>query len=181
MNILCLGQSVRSFALVNNKNYRDFCDSIFPSFSILIELCSPCCSDIYLSSRTKQGGKYRAHLILGITAFSSVSWEEGIASDCFPLQQKFSLLARLCSTGVMSLWCGRTDNHQVSSMSCNEQNLPFHLHIPFHSCTQLNFFFLFSAAEVIFCRCKKEPFIFSILRKKLEKICFLYWKAIFCF
>lgn len=77
------------------------------------------------------------------------------------------MLGHSCSPGMASLWCGCTKNQQVSCRPYNEQNLPFHLHIPFHSCTPLNF--LFSAAEVIFCRCKKEPFIFSILRKKVRK------------
>lgn len=46
--------------------------------------------------------------------------------------------------------------------------MPFQLHILFHSCTQLIYFF-FSRGKVTFCRCKKEPFISPILRKKLEK------------
>lgn len=65
------------------------------------------------------------------------------------------------------LRCGPTKSHKVNCRPCHEKNLPFHLHILLHSCTPLNFWF--AAAEVIFCRCKKELFIFSILRKKVRK------------
>lgn len=57
-------------------------------------------------------------------------------------------------------------------MSGNEQDLPFHLHIPLHSCIQLIFLFyfiLFSAAEVIFLQVQKGTFPFPHLREKVRK------------
>jgi len=52
-------------------------------------------------------------------------------------------------------------------MSCNEQNLPFHLHISLHSCTQLIFFFLSSRSH--FLQVQKGAFHFSHLKKKVRK------------
>lgn len=73
---------------------------------------------------------------------------------------------------VMSPWRDHNTNHQVSNLSGNEEDLPLPLDIPLHSCTQLILFYFFSAEEEViffFCRCKKEPFIFPIWKKKVRK------------
>lgn len=53
-------------------------------------------------------------------------------------------------------------------MSCNEQNLPFHLHIPLHSCIQ-PFFFSHSRSNFFFLQVQKGAFHFPHLREKVRK------------
>lgn len=57
-------------------------------------------------------------------------------------------------------------NSQVSSMSSNEQDLPFY---PLHSCTQLSLFFYFFCSRSHFLQVQKEAFHFPHLKKKVRK------------
>lgn len=67
---------------------------------------------------------------------------------------------------VMSPWRDQTNNHQVSNMSGNEEDLPLPLHIPLHSCTQLILFFFSAEEEVIFFAGAKRSLSFSPSEEK---------------
>lgn len=94
-------------ALVNNEICRAFITECCPSFAVLIEYVL-LAARLSLSTKKKGGERHKVHLILGVMALPLFSWEDGMASDQIPLQEKVYLLAPPCSPGVVSSQCGHT-------------------------------------------------------------------------
>lgn len=102
------------------------------------------------------GGKCGVHLILGVFVLSSFNWEDGIASDCLPLQ-KFALPAPPHGLGITV-----GQQHVLAWAEC-ALSTPHPLPLLYTA------YFFFFQSKSHFLQVQKGAFHFPYLKKKVRK------------